>query len=341
MGSDAFDEFFKSLPPAFDLRLQRIPDTLLAKTIRQELALAVTRGVLPEGTEVSVRQNKGGHTCSLTAEIVRWGGAVYCPAYEESLMGGAVWDEAKHRCWVAGRNTFVDGRLVPALSEALWAIERIASRHNYDRSDTMTDYFDVGYYLHVEASTVERAAQRGIRLQFDQKFMALCADAHRAAESLGAKVVRSVCGKHGLETASEHSMARLVRMAERAKGRPVVYDKRKGWVVQPERAADTVRISGITLASGGVSHVSHGYIENAKQPIPVPRRVVADDTLYITDNGRILCGAHCGMSAAYTGRDISGQPIRAVFDDAADDWIAEVGEPIQCEQCGKSHRKGA
>ena len=65
----------------------------------------------------------------------------------------------------------------------------------------------------------------------------------------------------------------------------------------------------------------------------MPRRVVVDSALYFTDNGRIVCGAHCGTSAAYTGRDISGQPIEMVTAAGAAAWLAEIGEPIACEDC--------
>ena len=74
-------------------------------------------------------------------------------------------------------------------------------------------------------------------------------------------------------------------------------------------------------------------MEMIMKPNKTPRRVVSDDALYFTDNGRIVCGAHCGMSAAYTGRDISGQKIERVTPETAASWLAEVGEPIACEDC--------
>lgn len=57
-------------------------------------------------------------------------------------------------------------------------------------------------------------------------------------------------------------------------------------------------------------------------------------TLYITDNGRTLCGDHVGASAKYTGHDISGQPIYPVTpaDVAYND--AHGWPEIQCETCG-------
>lgn len=64
-----------------------------------------------------------------------------------------------------------------------------------------------------------------------------------------------------------------------------------------------------------------------------PKRVVKDYELYFTDNGRVVCGRHCGASAAYTGRDISGQKIKRVTDRAKAAWLAETGEQIDCEDC--------
>jgi hypothetical protein len=34
--------------------------------------------------------------------------------------------------------------------------------------------------------------------------------------------------------------------------------------------------------------------------------------LYLGDNGECLCGAHLGMTATYSGRGISGQPLLKV-----------------------------
>lgn len=61
-------------------------------------------------------------------------------------------------------------------------------------------------------------------------------------------------------------------------------------------------------------------------------------TLFLTDNGRCLCGQHLGASARFTGRDISGQRILAL---APADMAAirqEFGPDYlpSCEECGLS-----
>jgi len=69
----------------------------------------------------------------------------------------------------------------------------------------------------------------------------------------------------------------------------------------------------------------------------IPKRYVVATALYVTDNGRTVCGVHCGTSAAYTGRDISGQEILTVTDDYAREWLTLVGEPVKCEDCARTH----
>lgn len=88
--SQTLEAFMASLPPAMDCH-GAISDKVLTKTMRDELALAVTRGVFPAGTKFSVRKN---HYKSFTVEIVEWVGAVFVDAYVAHLMDpkGTEWD---------------------------------------------------------------------------------------------------------------------------------------------------------------------------------------------------------------------------------------------------------
>lgn len=65
-----------------------------------------------------------------------------------------------------------------------------------------------------------------------------------------------------------------------------------------------------------------------------PRFQPEADAVYLTDNGRALCGAHLGSSARMTGCDISGQPIMRVTEPMVAEAKA-VGWIVACEQCGK------
>lgn len=67
---------------------------------------------------------------------------------------------------------------------------------------------------------------------------------------------------------------------------------------------------------------------------PRKPKVLRDDRLYFTDNGRIVCGQHAGMTAQYTGRDLSGQKVLMVSMKVAKQWLTDFGEPIKCEDCG-------
>lgn len=53
--------------------------------------------------------------------------------------------------------------------------------------------------------------------------------------------------------------------------------------------------------------------------------------IYLTDNGRALCGEHLGASARFTGRDISGQEIYRVTPADVREW-----GPVCCETCGRA-----
>lgn len=67
------------------------------------------------------------------------------------------------------------------------------------------------------------------------------------------------------------------------------------------------------------------------------RKVLKPETLYLGDNGRCYCGEHSGMTALYTGRDISGQPVEEVTPELAREAQA-MGLTLKCEQprCGRT-----
>lgn len=69
-----------------------------------------------------------------------------------------------------------------------------------------------------------------------------------------------------------------------------------------------------------------------------PRAFTPDvAAIYLTDNGRSLCGDHLGMCAALTGRDISGQRIYRLTADDVAFWKKNHarGHGPKCENCGK------
>lgn len=66
-----------------------------------------------------------------------------------------------------------------------------------------------------------------------------------------------------------------------------------------------------------------------------PRPVLKDAELYICDNGACYCGEHCGCSARFTGRDISGQKVERVTPADAKYFRDECGAELACETCGR------
>lgn len=61
------------------------------------------------------------------------------------------------------------------------------------------------------------------------------------------------------------------------------------------------------------------------------KSVIKPGIIYTSDNGRLIC-LHCaGMSAKFTGRDISGQRVQAVPVSETVAWRAEFGRDLACE----------
>jgi len=222
--TETLTKFLASLPAALTRRgPNRANDVTLAKTMRAELALAVTAGIFPAGTTFSVRIN---HYASLTVEIKTWTGPVFSAEYETHLADPIVPDPTAERF----RPRETDGYHSLELYAAMRTAESICERHNYDNSDIMTDYFDVGYYLTVSVTTIDNARRAAIKLAINPEFGALLLKARAAAEALGRKATASILGRVGLESASEWELQRLLKVAARADGKPVVYDKRRrGW----------------------------------------------------------------------------------------------------------------
>jgi hypothetical protein len=66
---------------------------------------------------------------------------------------------------------------------------------------------------------------------------------------------------------------------------------------------------------------------------------ISDTMVYLTDNGAALCGQHLGMTARFTGRDISGQPILPLTPEILLAEFGGTGVEPACETCGR--RPGA
>ncbi len=218
--------FLASLPPALALR-ETASFADVAPRVRADLALAIKNGVIPT-LKVSVRSP---HHGSLKVEITEWSGAVFSDRYTEALMD--------HANGTAPDRGLRRSHLAPALLDALDRIERIAQRHNYDNSRIEVDHFDVGYYLTVTASAVEALAAQAIRAEMDPAFVALQGRAKEAAAKVGPACTKATLGRGGLDAANEWALNRLIKLAARSNGRPLVYDKqRRGWV------ADTLYVPG-------------------------------------------------------------------------------------------------
>ena len=220
-------EFLASLPAALVMRTsvdgRYIGPADVVPVIRTELKAAIAAGVLSAGCKTSVRRDS---YKSIQVEIIAWSGAVFCDEHECDLRHEAATGVSSARSWRNREQLHAD------LAAALLLIERIADRHNYNNSDIMTDYFDVGYYLNVSASAVEMLARRGIELEASPAANDLAQRAELAAKRLGPKATKAICGRRGVKGCGQWALESLLKLDARANGRPVAYDKsRRAWLV--------------------------------------------------------------------------------------------------------------
>ena len=60
------------------------------------------------------------------------------------------------------------------------------------------------------------------------------------------------------------------------------------------------------------------------------RPLLREGALYWADNGRVICAKCAGMSALYTGRDISGQKVERITVEDVRAWPEDLGT-LHCE----------
>lgn len=242
-------EFLAALPAAINLQSREGSPLQVPDAIRRDLKLAVKVGLIPAHAKFSVTRRD---YKSITAELTAWHGQVLSTEYVESYMEHVAAKKQPHRTFVwegsrdrrySWESRAVDARVTSEINDVMKLVEQIADRHNYDKSDSMVDHFDTGYYLHVGCGPALETALEGLRAEVDVAFATLTAAAHAAAARLGAKIVKSICGKGGLATAGEWALGRLVDLDKNAKGRPLTFCKqRRRWIVEVRSGQDAIVI---------------------------------------------------------------------------------------------------
>jgi len=61
------------------------------------------------------------------------------------------------------------------------------------------------------------------------------------------------------------------------------------------------------------------------------KKALKPNTIYISDNGRMICEKCAGQSALYTGRDISGQKVDECSEAENEYWVKHFGSSLKCE----------
>lgn len=100
----------------------------ITKAMRKDIKDAIKRGLIPEG-KYAVRKR---HTNAIDIEVTAISILVFNPE------------------WLGERDSRIHDRYNEEASSTLAVLRVIIERYNYDRSDVMTDYFDVHYYANVQ-----------------------------------------------------------------------------------------------------------------------------------------------------------------------------------------------
>ena len=116
-----------------------------------------------------------------------------------------------------------------ALTEAKFSV-RI--NHHASLTVEIVEWHGGAVFSDEYTNAVSAVAEQGIKLESNPAYAALVLRAIAAAKSVGPKVVRSICGRGGVATAGQWSLERLIKAADKAGGRELVHDKRRGWVVK-------------------------------------------------------------------------------------------------------------
>ena len=73
-------------------------------------------------------------------------------------------------------------------------------------------------------------------------------------------------------------------------------------------------------------------VNQKRVAVKVPPIKLKEGVIYSGDNGRLFCRKCAGMTALYTGRDLSGQKVEAVPVEDNVEWRKEFGRDMACER---------
>ncbi len=116
----------------------------IAKLVRADIKAAVKSGTLPAG-KYSVRIERYSMGSSISVRIGDLDGVLFEPEYlvrgEEFLRGGPV--------LMADDRIAYPSRYLPWVNETVSMVEEMLNAYNHDRSDSMSDYYDVKFHARV------------------------------------------------------------------------------------------------------------------------------------------------------------------------------------------------
>lgn len=214
----------------------------ISETIRCDLKLAVSAGIIPADARFWVRETSGP---IITVELFAWPGKVLAADYATAVMDGFLVkcgllersDAAQWTSLIPKKESSQDARLASEVNEALALVKICADRRIAEAMAKQPSnyYGPIQYRVEISFSRLIIVAERWLRMEVDPEYAEFVHRARRAAERLGRRVVRQLCGEGGVDFSKEPELEELVRLDDEAYGRPVAYSRQlRRWIVVAE-----------------------------------------------------------------------------------------------------------
>lgn len=124
--------------------------TEIAKNVRADIKQAIKSHQLPQGTKVSVKVERYSMGQSLNLKVTALPGVTV-----ENDRWVALWNQGEHQrlvYWCSVKGAAVVGRITNEAHMVEQLLKDLANAYNFDKSDSMTDYYHVNFHTHVRFS---------------------------------------------------------------------------------------------------------------------------------------------------------------------------------------------
>ena len=231
------EHFAASLPPPITTRHGYV---CVSESLRRDIQLALEADLLPMGAKFYVRESS--YSPIIAVEFAGWPSGIFSNEYIAVMMDNVLAQRglltSNPTRWApAPKELLQDPRLTAEINAAYAIIKACADRRVTEvmAEEPENYYGPMHYSVEIHYLRLVAAAERNLRVELDPTYAEFLHRAHLAAERLGSRVVRQVCGEGGVDLCrNEFELEELVKLDAEAAGRPVTvkYVRRnRRWII--------------------------------------------------------------------------------------------------------------